>query len=797
MKDRVIKLLALLIVLAISLSLLVYVGFGEANRTYPTFQMDKLAAQGEIIKNSMETFLKAGLPLKDYIGFSTLADPILDTDESISSILVMDANNNNLFSKNRDNQTGISDFLDNSFNPSLAEKKIYKYQVFENDTTIKVSLSLSNKFEVVGYLWVFTQKSLISQTINTRFKIVVYIMLGLLVVFAIFYLISEKRLSNRFRYFLEISYGTTFLIMAGVVIYTLIILYAQGIQGKTAALASSLSQRINSAIELGLHLDNFEGLDRTFVDYKKVNPDISAIALVELDKISIHTNPDLIGKPWKSDSSQYENKIILDTKKTLAISINLAIPKKVIFYKLLRSIKNFVVLFAASAFLAFLFLNLLTSLNSRKEMTQATVDKIDEQDFQLELVKPIFFITVFIEGLHSPFLPQYFQKITASSGLADNMASLLFTVFFIFFALVLVPAGRYAEERGCKGLMLTGIFLAALSQFSMAFVTDYYWLILIRGLAGMGQGIVFIGVQSHILNNASKSKSTQGAGIIVYAYNGGMISGVAIGGLLLVNMGIKGIFFTEAAIAIFNLWFIYSLISKKVTNNAEKAALNIIGIFKSILIDAFRVISNFEFIKTLVLVGLSTKAVLTGIIIFALPLLLTKMEYAKEDIGQVLMFYAAGVLISSKYVSKLTDRIGQTTVILFIGSIVGGLGLILIGMMSRNEILALDIKFLPTIILILGMSLLGLAHGFIQAPVITHISNTNVAEKVGKSSTASVYRFLERLGHVVGPIIVGQILILSNYSITAISWIGSAILLFGFLFLLGYQKQPSEKTGKE
>ena len=81
-------------------------------------------------------------------------------------------------------------------------------------------------------------------------------------------------------------------------------------------------------------------------------------------------------------------------------------------------------------------------------------------------------------------------------------------------------------------------------------------------------------------------------------------------------------------------------------------------------------------------------------------------------------------------------------------------------------------------------SVLGLSHGFINAPIITHIAGSPVAGRIGRTSTISMYRFLERIGHVLGPVVVGQLLIFNQQASFTISWIGGATFVFAMLFLL-------------
>ena len=71
------------------------------------------------------------------------------------------------------------------------------------------------------------------------------------------------------------------------------------------------------------------------------------------------------------------------------------------------------------------------------------------------------------------------------------------------------------------------------------------------------------------------------------------------------------------------------------------------------------VLRNAEFLKTIFCIGIPAKAILTGTITFALPLLLGQHGYRPEDIGQVIMLYAISVVLASGLVSRLVDRIGQ------------------------------------------------------------------------------------------------------------------------------------------
>ncbi len=113
-----------------------------------------------------------------------------------------------------------------------------------------------------------------------------------------------------------------------------------------------------------------------------------------------------------------------------------------------------------------------------------------------------------------------------------------------------------------------------------------------------------------------------------------------------------------------------------------------------------------------------------------------------------------------------------------------GIGLALMGLMNVQRFDLLSTNSVKTGIVVAGILILGFSHGFIHAPIVTHITETPVARRIGPSSVASFYRFLERTGHVIGPLIIGSILLAMNYHSLSISLVGSVIIGLGLLFII-------------
>ena len=781
-----------LIVLALSLALLIYVGIGDANRVYPKFYIDKIESIGEIVQNSINSYLLSGLPLKQYVGFTNLSSSLLKTEEAIQRMEVIDENDNTIF----ENSQISSDLFDIYSSSYTIDKYIDKENIFSNYDYYKIVLPIENKFETVGYLNIYPLKSIPQEMITEKFSIILYVSLGIVAFFAILMTILFRKVGKKTKFGVQILYIISFLILAGYIMFLLFNLYGEGIRDRTQAMANSLSQRLNEAIDLNLELSDFTGIEEVFNDYKDINTDISYISLAEKNQILIHTEDSLIDTARSERPDFFEEPIHLEGNFELTISVG--IPKDIITAQLFRSGKNFLVLLLASAFLAILFLNLLMSVKKAKDVDSENVDRnsIDSEtlrELKLDLVRPLYFLAIFLEGLFVSFLPSFFKNVAANANLDTSFTSILFTIYFAAFVISLIPSGRIAEKGKIKGLMVVGIILFSISYAVLAFIElgiipgsiSFYTIIVSRVFAGIGQGMVFISVQSYILKISSKEKKTKGTSIIVFGYNGGMIAGTAIGALLVSYVYESGIFIIAGFIGI--LIFLYTVIFipkiklravERVTVNKQRFLKNIGKVFK-----------DFEFIKTILLVGIITKAILTGVNKYALPLILGDNGYIKEDIGQILIFYSIAVLISTMYVSRKKDKIGKSSSFLFLGTEIGGIGLYIIGLMNWDVLKFIPVPNIDAIFIILGLFILGFAHGFIHAPIVTHISETKVANKIGISSTTSLYRFLERIGHVSGPIIVSQLLYAMAGSALVISWIGVVTLVSGVLFIIFRSKR--------
>jgi len=529
-----------------------------------------------------------------------------------------------------------------------------------------------------------------------------------------------------------------------------------------------------------------------------LNPDIASAALVVDGNILIHTDSYMVGKPWESTSGHYEYLVDINPAgSNRQVNIAVILPQEIVYWRTLRSVKNFAALFIASAFLASLFLQIAGSVHQRSGPCvrgSPNTPPIDEER-TLRLVKPVFYVTMCVEHLSYAFLASYIADAIDAAGLTAGLTSTVFTIYYLCFALTLIPAGHLAQQFSPRPLMVFGLFLTALSFLMLLDGDNVGFLIFARAGAGIGQAMLFIGVQSYILSVSSPAKKTQGAAIIVYGFQGGMISGMAIGSLLVSYIGAAGVF-AIGTVAII-LTMIYAIFVVPATGPATKTAPIGFGASAANLgRHVVMALRNPSLLQAIGLVGIPAKAILTGVVVFAMPLLMAQQGYRQEDIGQLLMLYAGGVVLANALISRWVDRTGDTRFVLMIGGVLSGIGLCIISQLGGQWFGDIAYGYaLEAVVLVAGILLLGVAHGLINAPIVSHVAGLKLGDQIGVGALTATYRFLERVGHVAGPLVIGQIFMFGGEQASVFALIGILVAVLGIIFFwLDRGRQPSNQA---
>ena len=782
-KRGVVDVLVMFTVCCFSLSTLVYVAEGDASRIYRDFYHGAVYSQGQLVQTDVESFLRKDLPLRQFGGFKALTDPLLTDTSPIGNVKL------------------LSDVGEVVFNTSTGVKRsrIAGSEAEADDTvadepapnlTEEITLPLRSKFEIAGKVVMELRLDKIRAHIATEFQPLWILVLVCSLGFAALTLATRKIPWERTRIWTAVAFTATFVLVACVTTFTLVNLYTDGASAKGKALLTSLSGRLDDVTNYKIDFDQFVGLDRLFEDYRRLNPDISAIALVIDGSAKVHSDSRQIGFPWTLPPRSFEYVVDISEKNSFrSTNITIALQKDVVYRQITDCIRNILALFVASALFAYFSMSVARALQEAREgkvRGQAMV-----AEFGIGLIKPVFFLATFIENLNYAFLPHYVQEAVKSEHLSLGLTSFPFITFYLCFALSILPAERMARRFGPHKLILCGLLLVATGLVLLSCQLGFPSIVTARALSGIGQGLVFIGVQSYVLDATSTESRTRGASVIVIGFQAGMMSGMAIGSLLVSQLGPKGVFGLAAVIAIVTA--IYTLVVvPKLSAKQTKQGGEPTQAFRNIVLT----LRDPQFLKTIWLIGLPAKAVLTGVILFALPLLLIKQGFRQEDVGQITMTYGAAVIAASAWVSaRATWRRVSTGSILVLGALLSGCGLLMISTVGwKPNGFDVNLVLPSALVVVVGVIVIGIGHGFINAPVITQVTESKISGRLGAGPVAATYRLLERAGHTTGPMIVGQVAILTGSSTLALGWIGGALIAFGAVFAVSLQLDKGSRA---
>jgi len=65
------------------------------------------------------------------------------------------------------------------------------------------------------------------------------------------------------------------------------------------------------------------------------------------------------------------------------------------------------------------------------------------------------------------------------------------------------------------------------------------------------------------------------------------------------------------------------------------------------------------------------------------------------------------------------------------------------------------------------------------------VAHSKISAELGATSVTATYRSLERVGHVLGPMLMGQCFLIWGESLRIIAWSGAVAVFLGVLFISG------------
>ena len=180
-------------------------------------------------------------------------------------------------------------------------------------------------------------------------------------------------------------------------------------------------------VAFNLGFSDLDGIDKAVNEFRQLNAEVSEAAVIVNNVIKYGTNKANLNKAWIPDPRAYEFKIDLAaSNSSQQTSVAVRVPRDVVYERVQRSIKNFAALFIASIFLSGIFLQVAVSLQDARSTTSESAEPAKARapgDMALILLKPLYFLGVFLDSLTYAFLPRFMQEAATASGLTVGFAS--------------------------------------------------------------------------------------------------------------------------------------------------------------------------------------------------------------------------------------------------------------------------------------------------------------------------------------------------------------------------------------
>ena len=204
----------------LSLALLIYVVQGKATRTYEQFYRETGLAQGHLIQNTVEAFLRQDVPLRQFAGFNALTESLLTAKSAIAGIVIEDEKGEEVFSSYDRHPTEP---------PAGRERPDDEGSSLSRGLEARdhVALPLRSKFETNGKILIQLKLEEISNRVTDAFRPIWMLMLAASLGFALITFDAQAAKPGRKRPWTAIAFAATFIGTAAFVIITLVTLYGQ------------------------------------------------------------------------------------------------------------------------------------------------------------------------------------------------------------------------------------------------------------------------------------------------------------------------------------------------------------------------------------------------------------------------------------------------------------------------------------------------------------------------------------------------------------------------------------------
>lgn len=387
----------------------------------------------------------------------------------------------------------------------------------------------------------------------------------------------------------------------------------------------------------------------------------------------------------------------------------------------------------------------------------------------LIFIRPPLFLLIFADSLSLSFFPFYVRELyTPVPGVSENIViGLPISIFMLFWAFSLPYAGAWSDRVGRRKPIIIGAILTSAGLILTGFAHSMYDLLLWRSLTAVGYGTVYITCQGYITDNTTTANRTRGMAMFLAGFFSGSLCGSAIGGILVDRIGFRMTFMLSAVVSLLSAIFVARLLHEPAGSAAMKK--------KKMRLSDFRlVLSNKRFLSITLFSSIPAKICLTGFLYYTAPMFLKQLGNTQSSIGRVLMSYGLMMVFVSPMVGNIADRFKCRRTFTNLGGLMSGVGLLMV------------LFWNTTAGVLVSIAVLGISHSIQVSSQMSLITDDCVEEggKIGMATVVSIYRLIERIGNISGPLVAGLFIAFMGTAYGEVNSFPYAIAAIGILTIL-------------
>jgi MFS family permease len=418
-----------------------------------------------------------------------------------------------------------------------------------------------------------------------------------------------------------------------------------------------------------------------------------------------------------------------------------------------------------------------------------------------------FFLLLLAEDLSRGFLPLYAREMSVGAWQISTAwaVGLPIVIFMLVVAVAQPFLGGWSDRIGRRRAFLFATLLAILAHALSAQATSLVGLLAWRAGAGAAWAIGFIAAQGVVLDATDKTNRARGMATFVGIIMVSMACGPAIGGMLADGIGQRDTFLVAAALAVgafalawrdlprqtsARLWSQTSLDAPGQTHVHDVHATHNVRANLATL-PLIAMLQNRAFVTLLLVAAAPAKLILVAYCFYLVPLFLSEHSHSAATTGRVIMVYSiAMVLLLPIMVAKLDLRRARVGNAANLQAVTFGLAL--------SGIAGLAI-LLPHALWgsVAVVALLGIAQAISispQAALVPQFAADEIARH-GESAVYGCYRFVERVGNAVGPLVAAACLGVLGHRTTFVA-LGMLLIACAAAFFLVHRRRFTAVSGE-